>query len=252
MGISDPVYLPMEIINGKTITGGTKAMTSLAGEGSLVPGIRLNALMLDGNTTYLLDDGQDSCFTNPALCQNGMSMSFWLKAFSNINNSYYLFGNGAHSVNPSGYSVFILERRIHVVIKSVPFTWLFISNTSIVMDEWSLIAFSWHRDHGLKVYNDGIQSDGKAYAFYEGHRPPSFTPYIVGTPHDGIGALDPIGQFAIDELSFCDQVVPDQEMQHIFLQVTGKQEMTCYTVAFSWSIIINAQCLNTIVLFLKG
>ena len=88
------MYWPMEVVSSSEIIGGSLPVSPHRGQMSLVPGVRLNAALFDGSTSGILTDSRDTCFTNPDLCTEGMTMSFWVKFMSSPSNEYYLLSNG--------------------------------------------------------------------------------------------------------------------------------------------------------------
>ena len=215
----------MEAISSAGVVGGSKRVSPHRGQMSLVPGVRLNAALFDGSSSGLVTDKRDSCFTNPELCTDGMTLSFWLKFISIPSNTdHYVLSNGGQTRHSYGYAVLVKTMKILIFVKTRVHEWAFTSSDTVQLHVWDFLTITWHMDSGLQVFKNGSQLAGSVTETNREITSTAYNDYRIGLPNNSENSAR-FGHFIIDEFMFCASRVPPDDANDIFESEIGKK--TC-------------------------
>ncbi|XP_071479259.1 uncharacterized protein [Diadema antillarum] len=118
------------------------------------------------NSKGVVDVGsfRESCLSSPALCRNGVSISFWINVldFENIfdpmtnpQGKGYLLSSGAQNENSTGISIITNNITTTVEVRTEHRRWKSHFPLSFP-EEWTNFALTWNASDGIKVYVNGV------------------------------------------------------------------------------------------------
>lgn len=165
----------METMLNQNILDHPQLNLTLYGQPRLVGGLIGNALALNGRSQYLdLGDLSNECIGNLALCQNGITVSAWLKFMGRGDNSY-IFSSGNN-----GILMYLKDSYFNVKVNSNNREWT-LSIPEIDETTWNYVELSWHPDFGLGLY---LNNTLVAFTSYTRPSPPQ---PIQSNPHVLVG-----------------------------------------------------------------
>ena len=101
---------PMNLVNGNKVIGSING--TLEGGTSVAPGIRGNALYMDGQAGSRVDYGvhSEGCFFDPDQCDNGVTFSIWVMLQERVSGFRLLFNNGGCVGTEAGFCFYLYPR----------------------------------------------------------------------------------------------------------------------------------------------
>ena len=113
----DPdVWFPMDEVRGNKLQGTVEG--TVIGNAPLVPGQVEQAMSFDGRTQYV-DYGyrNTACFSNPDMCDNGVTYSMWIMRLPHGSQSNVL-GSGGWQPDSVGYAL-ILKPSGQMILRAI-------------------------------------------------------------------------------------------------------------------------------------
>ena len=133
----------------------------LHNEARLVEGIVGNGVELHGRGEYVtLGDQQKTCLGDLDSCENGLTMSFYLKPKRLLQDGYFVSGGPM--------SIYYKNGRMYAKFSTSTRTWV-VSTDQVEEGEWQKLDFSWDKDKGLEMF---INNERVSYSTdYTSHSP---------------------------------------------------------------------------------
>ena len=200
---------------------------TLMGGATLVSGGQFAAsLYVDGSSTgQYVDFGTPSgeCLYEPDLCENGVTVGFWLK-YSTIlaeGEIGYIIDSGSSDANSVGISFGRTDTRFFIKINLKECSYHYESRVFSMMNTWQFVTFVFSSGDGLSLYINGCDTQASRvptigdYVVREvpipANSPPS--PFRIGG-HD-----DHKDEMSLDHLHIWYEVLQPDEIWHLFTYV---------------------------------
>ena len=145
---------PMNLVNGNIVIGSING--TLDGGTSVAPGIRGNALYIDGQAGSRVDYGihSDGCFFLPDQCHNGITFSIWVMLQERMSDFQVLFNNGGCERTEAGFC-FYLYPRYRIGFRALDRDRAYAYNVNQPADSlWNLFMMTYIRGE-IKMFING-------------------------------------------------------------------------------------------------
>ena len=178
---------------------------------------------------YLAGGFNADCVTNPSKCQNGFTVSFWLKVYG----SGYIISAGSFTNHRNGPGFRMIykseDQGFDFVLETTTKRWnLHMQGDT---DVWTHMAFTWRDGVGLKYYEDGNLSTYTNRAKNLFSRPRNYTPVITLARPDNMMRLREFGHFDISHLAIWMTDLSSSDLAGVFrnsVEYDGSTGLCCY------------------------
>lgn len=158
------------------------------GRVEIVPGIVNESVLTNGHDAWLkLGHFTNRCLGEPALCEDGLTVSFWIKYHKLNGPLQYFMGTSGTEEGYRGFLVYQDFRRDtedHLTIKVENSTLLWERSFYAPRDTWVHVMFTWDSTEGLSIYSNGILAGKDKVGKNTNPLSPFFTTLTVGRPND--------------------------------------------------------------------
>ena len=183
---SATVYFPMEAILSDKLIGGTYTGAT-SGTVSLVPG-KLGKAVCTGGYGSSIDFGdlRGTCFGYPDLCDQGYTISLWLRRSQIAADavSQFYISNGGHTSESYGISMSGKnDGTISFRFKTT--TRWYVAQLPVPEAAWVHLTLSWHKRVGILVYLDGQYLGGSGLGEESEKAMTIFNIMYIGMPNNG-------------------------------------------------------------------
>ncbi|KAL8587816.1 hypothetical protein ACOMHN_021034 [Nucella lapillus] len=199
-------HLPMDAVVEGTLLNPSGLDSLVQGGARLVPGVRGQALLLDGRSQWLRVTGADhrrECFGDLARCDKGYYMGLWMQ-FRGVGyqKGVYL-SNGGHSSSSHGVALLYSKGRLEAVFKMANGREWTTEARDVVEGRWYHVAVTWSQNRGLFVYVNGVRMghDRAATQRAPASGQSRYNGFYIGRANDNTGT-DRLGQVLVDDFVF--------------------------------------------------
>ena len=151
-------YLSMDSITDGKVSGiGLQGNVNGA---TLTDGMYGKALSLSGSSqsVTLAESHRDECFGNLNLCDQGYTLSMWLRmdGASSKKKQFYVSNGGQEKSKSHGISLYRSSGQLVSIFRDTSRRWQVSANSnSAPENSWMCVALVWKRAEGLKLYLNG-------------------------------------------------------------------------------------------------
>ena len=200
------VYLPMDTLDGNAVTGGTYDLTSHVGSMTTVAGIRGNGVYFNGESNANLGNNRDSCFWNPDLCPDGLTVSFWINVGDKTGTELYVFTNGGHTIRSFGMAFLLKNGEFMAIVRTTSRRHRAWGDFQVARNVWYHVVFTWNTAIGTSIYVDGVSRTRDSHIDSLTPNSNAFNNMIFGSENKNLDTPDRLwGEFTIDEFLFFDK-----------------------------------------------
>ncbi|XP_022796048.1 uncharacterized protein LOC111334546 isoform X2 [Stylophora pistillata] len=195
-------YWPMHNITNGILEDVRGAAHTVVHEGKIVIVPQLGyALSLDGKDDWVDTGGFNAdCVTEPSRCENGFTMSFWLK----VHGTGYILSSGSftNKRNGPGYQLYYHQslKRFKFLLETRDKKWTLFIHEEVGL--WTHMAFTWRERNGLSYYEDGnLSSFTDKPEIVSALRQQNYTPVITLARPSSSLDLKKFGKFEISQFA---------------------------------------------------
>ena len=148
---------PMDVTDVDTLVGHLNGI--LEGGVSMAPGAWGNALYIDGQPGSRVEHGvhTEGCFFDPDQCDQGITLSLWLKFQGRPSGIHIIFDNGACTDHGIGFCIYVIFDVINMRIQQRSLNTFYEFSISDYTDyKWYHLSFT-HLNDDTNVYINGCK-----------------------------------------------------------------------------------------------
>uniref|UniRef100_A0A7M5UUT0 Uncharacterized protein n=1 Tax=Clytia hemisphaerica TaxID=252671 RepID=A0A7M5UUT0_9CNID len=163
------------------------------------------------------------CSTDPTLCTNGITISFWLKMEENAIakmkskgfNEFYVWASGGLQLKNRGYALVYRNGGFELHLQHSEGGHV-IKMTSFVYSKWFHISFTWSASEGLRYYQDGVLS-GSSTSYSQKFAASSQTSMTIGRLNNGVTNTEQnsFSDFRMDDLVIYERILALKEIEYM-------------------------------------
>ena len=193
------------------------------GRVKIVPGIVNESVLTNGQDAWLkLGHFTNECLGEPALCEDGLTVSFWIKYNKSESPLQYFMGTSGTEEGYRGFLVyqdFTRDVEDHLTIKVENSTLLWERSFYAPRDTWVHVMFTWDPIEGLSIYTNGILSGKDEVGKTTSPLSPYYTTLTVGRPNDKMV----FSNASFDEVAVWYRKLHPLEMETIHNRLNGNE-----------------------------
>ncbi|CAH3019822.1 unnamed protein product [Porites evermanni] len=159
------------------------------------------ALVFDGKDDWVDTGGFNAdCVTDPSTCQEGFTLTFWLKVYS----TGFIISSGSFTNhrNGPGFQLYYHQslKRFQFLLETRNKRWTLLIHQDV--GYWTHMAFTWHNQNGLKYYEDGnLSTFTDRPVLLSPLRLQNYTPVITLARPSTLRRFKEFGKFEISQLA---------------------------------------------------
>lgn len=177
------------------------------------------ALQLSGNGFINLGNFINTCLGKPSVCNDGMTVSFWLK-YKLLDRRQYFLGTSGSDIRQPGFVIYQDmyingSNYIAVSVRTGEAAWT--THVTVPWDTWTHVLFSWSPRDGLTVHTNGtVASRSKEFSPTASIQN-SHTSFTLGRANNE----QMLSRATYDELAVWYLVLTDKEAMAIYARTSG-------------------------------
>ena len=185
-------------------------------------GVVNNGLQTDGKGAWVnFGSFDNTCVSDPSLCPNGFTLSFWLK-YQILDDSglQYFMGTSGNKDGLRGFLIyqdFSYDREDHLAIKVENGSVLWKRSFAVSRNNWTHVTFTWDERDGLEIYANGSYVGGDPNGKTTQPQGKDYTTFTLGRPNNEFV----FSKAAYDEIAIWERKLHPREIEAVF-QRTAK------------------------------
>ena len=213
--IADPdIYYPFDEIVDEEIVGFTNGVVH--GDAPLVEGKVGRALYTNGvNQSVNLGNVRHTCLGNISKCENGISISVWLKThYRNI--SFYMT-NGGHTMRSIGVNLMQKHSGLLITVRNESGYWQ-VQNVPFELHHWYHITMVWIPNTSARLFVNGcLAKETYAFVEIESYRRDNENDLMIGTSNTPPHVDRYRAEMTMDDLKMWDAVMDENKVWEIYM-----------------------------------